>query len=87
MDILLWTLAGGILGWLSHSYLGFNEARGRILSIVIGAFGGVLGGKEVAPIFATATAGEFSMTALLFALAVATAFLLVSQLMSSHWNV
>ena len=87
MDMILWTLAGGLVGWLSHSYLGFNAARGRILSIVIGAFGGVLGGKEVAPIFATATAGEFNTTAMLFALAVAATFLVVSQLMSSHWNV
>ena len=86
MDIVLWMLAGGILGWLSHSFLGFNEARGRILSIVIAAFGGVRGGKEVAPIFSTVTAGGCSMTAMPFALAVAGAFLLVSQLMSTHWN-
>jgi uncharacterized membrane protein YeaQ/YmgE (transglycosylase-associated protein family) len=87
MIIILWILAGGALGWISHSVLGFNEARGRILCIVIGAFGGAIGGKEVAPLFSSAVAGEFSMTAMLFALGVATAFLAISQLVTSQWDV
>jgi uncharacterized membrane protein YeaQ/YmgE (transglycosylase-associated protein family) len=87
MYIVMWVLAGGILGWISHSVLGFNEARGRILCIIIGAFGGAIGGKEVAPIFSSAVAGEFSMTAMMFALAVAAAFLAISQLMSSQWDI
>jgi len=87
MNIALWVLAGGALGWVSHSVLGFNEARGRILCIIIGAFGGAIGGKEIAPIFSSAVAGEFSMVSMLFALAVAATFLAISQVMSSQWDI
>jgi uncharacterized membrane protein YeaQ/YmgE (transglycosylase-associated protein family) len=84
MNLVIWMLAGGLLGWLAFSFLGVNVARGRFLSTLIGAFGGALGGREVAPIFASPVAGEFSMTAMFFALAVAAIFLVLSQLMSSH---
>jgi uncharacterized membrane protein YeaQ/YmgE (transglycosylase-associated protein family) len=87
MNLALWVLAGGALGWISHSLLGLNEARGRILCIVIGALGGAIGGKEVAPIFTSAVAGEFSMVAMLFALAGAAALLAISQVMSSQWEI
>lgn len=87
MNIVLWMLAGGLLGWLTFSYLGINETRGRIFSTLIGAIGGVLGGREVAPIFTSPVPGEFSMTETFFALAVAAAFLAISQLMSRHWDI
>jgi uncharacterized membrane protein YeaQ/YmgE (transglycosylase-associated protein family) len=86
MNIVMWLVAGGLLGWISHSVLGLNEARGRILCIIIGAFGGAIGGKEVAPMFTSAVAGEFSVSAMMFALAVAAAFLAISQLMSSQFD-
>ena len=87
MNIAMSLLVGAILGWATCSFLGFNEARGKLLSSVIGAFGGVIGGKELAPVFSTAVAGEISMNSMLFALAVAAAFLAVSHVMNSLWDV
>ena len=87
MDTVLWMLAGGALGWVSHSLMGFNEQRGRVVSIVIGALGGALGGKEISPLFTHAVAGEFNLAAMMFALAVAAAFLAISQLVTTHWGV
>ena len=49
MNIMMWILAGGILGWVGYSYMGFNEGRGMVVSSVIGAIGGVVGGKMIAP--------------------------------------
>lgn len=89
MNIVIWMLAGGALGWVAHAYLGFNEGRGRMVAIVIGAVGGMIGGKLVAPMFGAAAAavGDFSTMALIFAVAVAAVFLYVGNLVHERWGV
>ena len=82
MNIVLWMLAGGILGWVGYSFLGFNEGRGKMVSIIIGAAGGIFGGKLIAPMFTAAAVvpGDFSASALFFAAALAAAFLAAGNL-------
>jgi hypothetical protein len=60
-----------------------------IVSIIIGALGGLAGGKLIAPMFTAAEAvpGDFSFSALLFAGAVAAAFLAVGNLVHDRWGV
>lgn len=89
MNIVVWMLAGGMLGWIGYSFLGFNEGRTLMVSIVIGAVGGVVGGKMIAPMFgaAAAAAGGFSVMTLFFAAAVAAAFLAVGSLVHQRWGV
>ena len=50
----MWILAGGALGWAAFTLLGINEERGTIASIILGAFGGVIGGQVVAPMMSSA---------------------------------
>jgi uncharacterized membrane protein YeaQ/YmgE (transglycosylase-associated protein family) len=89
MDTIVWMLAGGTLGWAGCSYLGFNEERGVIVSIIIGALGGFAGGKLIAPMFTAVEAAPsaFSLSHLLFAAAVAAAFLAVGNLVYKRWGV
>jgi len=88
MNIAVWMLTGAIVGWLGYSILGFNEARGKMVSLVIGAIGGVVGGNLVAPMFGAAAApGDFSFLALVFAAAIAAAFLAVGNLLHNRWGV
>jgi uncharacterized membrane protein YeaQ/YmgE (transglycosylase-associated protein family) len=88
MNIVIWMLAGAALGWLAYSVLGLNEARGRMVSIAIGAIGGIVGGKVVAPVFVTiAATGEFSMPALLIAATVAATLLAIGNLVHNLWGV
>jgi uncharacterized membrane protein YeaQ/YmgE (transglycosylase-associated protein family) len=88
MNIAMWILAGGSLGWAGCAFLGFNEGRGNLVSIIIGAIGGFFGGKMVAPMFAAASVtGDFSSSALLVAAAVAAAFLGVGHLVHNRWGV
>ena len=89
MNIAMWMLTGGILGWVGYSYLGFNEERGMTVSVIIGALGGLLGGNAIAPIFTAAAAvpGDFSVSALFFAAAVATAFLAAGNMVYDRWGV
>ena len=55
MDLILWMAIGGLLGWIGYTRLGFNEDRGRNVSIAIGAAGAVIGGKAIAPMFVALT--------------------------------
>jgi uncharacterized membrane protein YeaQ/YmgE (transglycosylase-associated protein family) len=89
MDIVLWMLTGSVLGWVGCTYLRFNQGRGVVVSVIIGALGGFLGGQIVAPIFTAAAAapGDFSVLALFYAAAVAAAFLVLGNMVHDRWGV
>jgi len=89
MNIAMWVLAGGILGWAGFTYFGFNKERSVVIASLIGAAGGFVGGSLVAPMFlAAATApAAFSMPALFFAGAVAAGFVFLGNLVSDRWGV
>ena len=89
MNIALWILAGGIIGWVGFTYLGFNEMRGMIVSAIIGMVGGLLGGKVFAPMFGAAAAvpGDFSIMALMVALAGAAACLAAANMVYDRFGV
>jgi uncharacterized membrane protein YeaQ/YmgE (transglycosylase-associated protein family) len=89
MSIVMWMLTGSILGWAAYAYLSLNAERGLAASIIIGACGGFVGGKMIAPMF---TAGalapdEFSSAALIFSAAAAAAFLAAGNLVNKRWGV
>lgn len=86
MTIVLWILAGGAIGWAGFTYLGFNEGRGQKIAILIGAVGGLLGGKVLAPMFG-AVAGDFSVMALMVALASAAACLAIANKVHDRFGV
>ena len=92
MDIVTWMLAGAGLGWITFSYLSLNAERGLIVSIIIGAVGGLIGGKLIAPMFtsaSTAAAGqaELSIATVFFAGAAAAAALAAGNLVHKRWGV
>jgi len=88
MNIAIWILGGAIVGWFGYSVLGFNEARGKMVSVVIGAIGGLVGGNLVAPMFTAAPApGDFNFLAMVFAAAVAAAFVAIGNLVHNRWGV
>jgi len=89
MDIVTWILAGGILGWIGYTYLGYNEQRGMMVATIIGSAGGFLGGKVVAPMFSAAPAAsaDFSAAALIFAAGCAAVFVLLGNFVHRRWGV
>ena len=89
MNLFVWMLAGAALGWASYVWLGFSEGRGKIASVVIGAIGGVLGGKMIAPMLTApaAVAGGFSMPSLVIAAVVASVILVVANLINKRWGI
>ena len=89
MEILVWLAAGGLVGWLSYSYLGFNEARGVAVTMVIGAVGALAGAKLIAPVFMAATtpSSELSLPLMLFALGAAVVSLVLGNMLHRRWGV
>ena len=89
MNIVIWMLAGALLGWIGFSHLQFNQERGRLVSMVIGAVGALIGGNVIAPMFTAAQAvpGAFSASALVFAAIVAAGLLFAGNLVHDRWGV
>lgn len=85
MNMILWLFAGAALGWAAYALLGFNAAWGGLVSGVIGAIGGVLGGKLIAPLFfGPPDAQGVAMSALLVAALVSAAGLAASNLLHNR---
>lgn len=89
MELVLWLVAGAIVGWLAIAYMKFNEDRGTIISMIIGAVGGVIGGKLLAPMFGAIAAvpGEFSMAGLVVVLGSAAACLALGNFVHNRYGV
>lgn len=88
-NIVMWALAGGIAGWVGYSYMKLNEKRGMTVSIVIGMFGGFLGGELLAPMFGPSSAvnsADFNPFPLFIALASAAAILIVSSMIHKRFG-
>jgi uncharacterized membrane protein YeaQ/YmgE (transglycosylase-associated protein family) len=89
MDITMWLVVGALVGWLGFALTGLNEKRGRMVSILIGATGGFLGGKVFAPMVgaAPAVAGDIGMASVAVAAVVAGAFLAAGDFIQERWGV
>ncbi len=70
MNILIWLIVGGILGWLASLIMGTDAQQGILLNVVVGIVGALIGGFVLAPLFGTATInqGDFSLSGLLVSL-------------------
>ena len=88
-NVILWVVAGGAAGWIGYSFMKLNEKRGVVLSIVIGMFGGFLGGKLVAPMIGaggTVQPDDFSPFPLFVALASAAVILIISSMIHKRFR-
>jgi len=89
MNIAMWILAGGILGWLGFPFImRANAKRGSVILMVIGAVGGVCGGTVLAPMLGpvSSTPNVFSLFSLGIALGSAGGCLIIWELVSSRYS-
>lgn len=88
MNIVMWILAGGVIGWRAYAALGANAERGLLVSIIIGTVGGFLGGNELAPMIggAAPSPGDFSLFALFVAAVSAAGFLTISDIIHKRYG-
>jgi uncharacterized membrane protein YeaQ/YmgE (transglycosylase-associated protein family) len=67
MNILIWLIIGGLLGWLASKVMHTDGQQGLILNIVVGIVGALVGGWLLSPVFGAGTINQndFSLAALL----------------------
>ena len=89
MNIIIWIVAGGAIGWASLALLGMNEYRSTFVCVAIGAAGGCLGGTFIAPMLASpvAAATGFSFFALLVAALSAAASMALGNLLYKRFDI
>ena len=89
MNVVMWILAGGALGWAGFTLLRINQARGGIASIVIGALGGLIGGQLLAPMLSSSpiVSGDFNIQALFMAAVSASACLAIGNMIERRFGV
>jgi len=64
MNLIIWLIVGGIIGWLASLVMRTNE--GIVLNIVVGIIGALLGGWLISPLVGAGTInqGDFSIAGL-----------------------
>lgn len=77
MNIFLWLIAGGVIGWLASRLMGTGSPQGLILDTVVGIIGAVLAGWFISPILGASIINQnnFSLPALFVSLLGAVALL------------
>lgn len=49
MNIIIWLVLGGLVGWIASLIMGTNAQQGIILNVVVGIVGAVIGGWLIGP--------------------------------------
>ena len=64
MNILIWLIMGGVIGWLASVVMRTQE--GLLLNIIVGIVGALLGGWLISPLIGAGTInqGDFSLAGL-----------------------
>ena len=67
MNIIIWLVVGGIIGWLASLMMKTDGQQGIILNVVVGIVGAMLGGWLLSPLLGAGTINQsnFSLPALL----------------------
>ena len=82
MNLIIWLIAGAVIGWLASKIMGTNSQQGLLLDIVVGVVGAFLAGWFLAPMLGTGTINQndFSLPALLVSLLGAVILLAIVRL-------
>lgn len=82
MNIIIWLIVGGLLGWVASMVMRTDARQGIFLNVVVGIVGAVLGGWFLSPVVGVSTInqGDFSMASLVVSLVGAAALLAIVNL-------
>lgn len=58
MNIIIWLIIGGIVGWLASIIMRTDGQQGIILNVVVGIVGALLAGWLISPLVGVATINQ-----------------------------
>lgn len=66
MNLIVWLVMGGVIGWLASLVMKTDAQQGLILNVVVGIVGAIVGGWLLSPILGVGTINDsnFSLGAL-----------------------
>jgi uncharacterized membrane protein YeaQ/YmgE (transglycosylase-associated protein family) len=62
MNILVWLVVGGAIGWIASIFMGTDDRQGLFLNVVVGIVGAALGGWLFGGSGGVATINQGSLT-------------------------
>ncbi|MEO8544667.1 MAG: GlsB/YeaQ/YmgE family stress response membrane protein [Burkholderiaceae bacterium] len=67
MNIIIWLIIGGVIGWLASLVMKTDGQQGVFLNVIVGIIGAMIGGWVLSPLFGVATINQdnFSLPGLL----------------------
>lgn len=83
MNIILWLIAGAVIGWIASRIMRTSSQQGLLLDIIVGVVGALLAGWFLTPLFGIGTINQsdFSLPALLVSLLGAVILLAIVKLL------
>jgi len=70
MNIIIWLVVGGLIGWVASMIMRTDAQQGVVLNVVVGIIGAMIGGWLLAPMVGSGTINQndFSLSGLLLSL-------------------
>ena len=70
MNIIVWLVVGGLIGWIASRIMNTDAQQGIILNVVVGIVGAMLAGFVIAPMLGhgTINQNDFSVIGLVVSL-------------------
>jgi uncharacterized membrane protein YeaQ/YmgE (transglycosylase-associated protein family) len=83
MNLIIWLIVGGVIGWLASIVMKTDGQQGLILNVVVGIVGAMLAGYVISPMVGIGTINQnnFSAPSLLVSFAGAVVLLAVVSLL------
>lgn len=82
MNLLIWLVVGGVIGWIASMIMRTDAQQGILLNVVVGIVGALLGGWLISPLLGVGTINQsnFSIGSLLVSLVGAIILLAIVNL-------
>jgi uncharacterized membrane protein YeaQ/YmgE (transglycosylase-associated protein family) len=82
MNLIIWLVVGGVIGWVASLIMKTDAQQGLFLNVVVGIVGALLGGWLISPLVGAGTLnqGDFSLAGLFVSLVGAIILLFIVNL-------
>ena len=78
MNIIVWLVVGGLVGWVASMIMRTDARQGLILNIVVGIVGAFVGGWILSPLVGGATINQGDLSVVGLAVSLGGAILLLA---------
>jgi uncharacterized membrane protein YeaQ/YmgE (transglycosylase-associated protein family) len=63
MNLLIWLIVGGVIGWLASIVMKTDGQQGLILNVVVGIVGAMIAGYVISPMVGISTINQSNFSA------------------------